>query len=86
VETFPLPQKYGLNIRTGRSQEFATGDERGGLGYGVPQRGPGAGQSPGGDLGAKLPEAGDMLISSYNGGHAPPLPTPPYTNNLLLQK
>jgi len=42
---------------TGRSQEFATGDKKGGLGTEVPQRGPGA--EPRWGLGAKPPEAGD---------------------------
>jgi len=44
----------------GRSQEFATGNKRGGLGDGSPQQGPGAEYrwESGGKAG---PEAGDML-------------------------
>jgi len=64
-----------LNVVRGRSQEFATAGDKGGrLRDFRPQWGPWA--EPRWGFGA--PEAGDMLISSYDGGHGcmSPLATP----------
>ena len=63
-----------VDSRQGRSQEFAKGDKRGGLGDGSPHRGPGAESRWG--SGDEAPRSRrHVLISSYDGGtciHAPP--------------
>jgi len=61
--------------KQGRSQEFAIyGGQKRGSGMEIPQLGPRADGLGVGSLGAKPPEAGHMLISSYDGGHAPMSP------------
>jgi len=55
------------------SQEFATGDKRGCGGRKSPQRGTGA--EPRWGCGSEAPRSWrQMLISSYDGGHAPMSP------------